>query len=483
VSWRPRRDRDFLPVCQQADRQKIEASVSEPTQVSEQWQRAFAWVESTLGGKVVRAERQPRWRPAWFIEVAPAGDPGAEPIAVYFRGERGESEHGVYTLEHEMRVLQLLEQHGIPVPHVYGFCPSPRGIVMEVSPGRVNLSTAESEAERRAVLDDYMAILARIHRIELSALDGLGIDPPANSRALGLSDFDGWERAYRRRKVRPEPIIEFLVRWIRRNVPTHRSRAGLVCSDSGQFLFENSAVTAVIDLELATLGDPMADLAGMRSRDLSEPMGDLGAAFQRYEKLSGEPLDRDAIDFHTIRFCTITPLAVAHLVAAPPAGVDWVQYLGWYCVWLRGPLEILAARLGVELEPVEPPRGTPTRHAPGHEALKAMLAPSASEDAFASYQRDAASRVAEYLLRADRFGAELERQNLADTAALLGSRPDNWQAAEQALEAWVESEAQQGDTQREADAVRLFHRIISRLEWILSPVMRELEGAKIQILG
>ena len=96
-------------------------------------------------------------------------------------------------------------------------------------------------------------------------------------------------------------------------------------------------MTAVIDLELATLGDPMADLAGMLSRDLSEPMGDLTDAFRSYEKLSGEPLDRDAIDFHTIRFCTITPLAVAHLVAAPPPGVDWVQYLGWYCVWYFSP--------------------------------------------------------------------------------------------------------------------------------------------------
>ena len=33
-----------------------------------------------------------------------------------------------------------------------------------------------------------------------------------------------------------------------------------------------------------------------------------------------------------------------------------------------------------------------------------------------------------------------------------------------------------------AYAVGLFHRIISRLEWILSPVMREIAGAKIEIL-
>jgi hypothetical protein len=212
-------------------------------------------------------------------------------------------------------------------------------------------------------------------------------------------------------------------------------------------------------------------------------MGDLAGAFRTYEKLSGEPLDHDAIDFHTVRFCTITPLAVAHLVATPPPGLDWVQYLGWYCVWLRGPLEILAARLGVELGPIEAPQPVPTRHTPGHEALLAMLAPAESDDAFAGYQRDAAARVAEYLLRADRFGAALEQQNLDDVEALLGTRPDSWQAAERALEAWVESGGEEEDAQHEADAVRLFHRVISRQEWILSPVMRELDGAQIQILG
>ena len=116
-------------------------------------------------------------------------------------------------------------------------------------------------------------------------------------------------------------------------------------------------------------------------------------------------------------------------------------------------------------------------------ALLTMLAPAESDDAFAGYQRDAAARVAEYLLRADRFGAALEQHNLDDVEALLGTRPDSWQAAEHALEAWVESRGEDADAQHDADAVRLFHRIISRLEWILSPVMRELDGAQIQILG
>jgi hypothetical protein len=443
--------------------------------VSVEWRRAFDWVEAELGGKVVRAERQPRWRPAWFLDV----DSSEGTLPVYFRGERGESDHGVYSLEHEMRVLQLLEANGVPVPHVYGFCPEPRGIVMERSPGRVNLATAENEAERASVLREYVEILARMHRIDLDRVEALGLRRPSNSRELGLADFDGWVRAYRRRKVRAEPIVEFLVRWVECNVPEQRDRAALICADSGQFLFEAGRVTALIDLELATLGDPMADLAGMLSRDLSEPMGDLTEAFRHYERVSGDALDTRAIDFHAVRFCAVTPLAVAHLVAAPPPGVDWVQYLCWYSVWLRGPLEIIAARAGVTLDAVQAPEPVDTRHSAGHVALGAMLGADDSGDAFAGYQRGAAARVAEYLRRAERLGPRLEAEQLDEVGALLGVRPSDWSAADAALERYVE----ECDPDSAPDLVHLMHRSLQRLEIVLSPVMRELEGARMQIVG
>ena len=110
------------------------------------------WVENTTGGRVVHSERQPRWRPAWYIDVERDG----ETLPLYFRGDRGALDHGVYSLEHEYRVLQVLEAHDIAVPHVYGFCPEPRGIVMARVPGRANLLTVADDAERGAILDDYM---------------------------------------------------------------------------------------------------------------------------------------------------------------------------------------------------------------------------------------------------------------------------------------------------------------------------------------
>ena len=58
----------------------------------------------------------------------------------------------------------------------------------------------------------------------------------------------------------------------------------------GNFAFVGDDVSAVFDWEMTTVGDPLADLGGLRNRDISEPLGDLSHAFRRYQELSGEPL-------------------------------------------------------------------------------------------------------------------------------------------------------------------------------------------------
>jgi aminoglycoside phosphotransferase (APT) family kinase protein len=439
-----------------------------------EWQRGFEWVERELGGAIVRFERHPRWRPAWYLDLERAG----ETVPLYFRGDRGALDHGVYPLEHELRVLQLLEKHGIPVPHVHGFCPQPRGIVMQRCAGRSNLATAESEEERREVLDHYVEIIARMHAIDVAEAEAIGLVRPRTPEELGLADLDHWERSYRCEKRRPEPMIEFALRWLRRNVPRHRTRTVLLQADSGQFLFERGRITVLHDFELACLGDPMAEFAGLRNRTLSEPLGDLRRALRRYEELTGEPADLRAIDYHTVRFGLVTPLATAHLVADPPPGLELVQYLGWYLVYGRLCMEVLAHVIGVELEPIEVPEPTPTRHSTACAALVAMLAPRPDADALRAYHTRTAERVARYLARADLLGPALEEQDLDEIGAILGRRPASWSDADARLEVYVLDAGPDADTR----LVRYFLRHLRRREALLEGALRELEGVAIEML-
>jgi aminoglycoside phosphotransferase (APT) family kinase protein len=423
--------------------------------LSAEWQRAFAWVESTLAGRILRSERQPRWRPAWNFDVERDG----RVLPLHFRGAR--VERGVYPLERERDVLVMLERQGIPVPHVYGFCPDPQGILMDRVPGRPNLETAVDAAERDSVQRHYMELLARMHGIDVAVCERIGMQRPRTSGELARGDLDFYLRPFREAKQRPEPLIEFALRWLARKAPRDREAVAFLTGDAGQFLFEKGRVTAVIDLELACLGDPLADLGALRSRDLSEPLGDLSQAVRHYESLRG-PADRTAIDYHTARFALCTPLAVANLIARPPEWLDLVQYSAWYWVYGRATLEAIAFHDRLGLDPPALPAPAP-----------ALAAPAGG---FEGYAKDAAQRVATWRARREAHGAALDADSCADAARLLGAPVREIAAADAALEALV----REAPPQRDAEIVRVLHRRCLREEALLQPVLRELEGVAVQ---
>jgi aminoglycoside phosphotransferase (APT) family kinase protein len=422
----------------------------------------ISWIERNTGGRVVRCDRQGRWRPAWYVDVERNGDT----LLLYFRGDRGALDHGVYPLEHEYQVLRVLEAHDIAVPHVYGFCDEPRGIVMERVAGRANLLTVTDDAERRAILDDYMTWLARIHRIGPAPFESAGLAPAGAS--MIMADFDRWETTYRAKKARPEPFIEFAIRWLRREPPERSVAPTLVVGDSGQFLFDAGRVSAVIDLELAFLGDPLHDLACMRLRDLAEPLGPLAPAFARYEAEMGTPIDRVALDFHTIRFAVCTPMSVSHVLAAPPSDVDLVRYLVWYVQFCRVALELMAGLTGVELDPPAPFLPDASRFVAGYTALDAALDDLAPDEPQQQFRLDVAQRVSTFLRRVAEIGPQIEQQDLDEAAALLGTRPESWLACDRAIEALVADAA----GARDADLIRFFHRRMTRWQQLVEVGMR-----------
>lgn len=442
------------------------------------WQRAFAWIEQQLGGRIVSFERQPRWRPAFFLELERGAGGGGERLPLYLRGERGELDHGVYPLEHESRVLQVLEAEGIPVPHVYGFCPDPKAIVMDRMPGRANLATADSDAERASVLDHYMDLLADLHSIDPARFEAIGIERPRGAERLGFMDLDRWEGAYRASKKRPEPLIEFLTAWLRRNVPRDREEVACLAVDSGQFLFEGGRVTALIDLELACLGDPAADLAAMRGRDMGEPLGDLASAFERYHAKTGKRIPKSVLDYHTVRFNLYTPYTCAPLVAEPPRSVDLVQYLAWYWVWSRISIELIADGMGLSLSKPAIPEPRRSPHAPAHDLLVDKLAELRSgQQGFLAYELDTAWRNASYLRRVESMGPAMAAEEATEIDRLLGRV-----TPPQDREAELESFAIEQGAAREAELLALFYRRCLRQEALLQPVLRELEGARVQLI-
>jgi hypothetical protein len=442
------------------------------------WQQAVAWIEAEMGGVVLNARPQGRWRTAWFFDL----QRGGQKIPLYFRGLRPGMGRSSAPLRLEMAVLQILERHGLPVPHVYGLCPEPPGIVMDCRSGRPNLATADSQQEREAVLDQYVDALVTLHAIDPEEFVGIGMQLPQNSDALCLGDLASWESNYRRNKNRPQPAIEFALCWLKQNIPAGRTRTACLHADAGQFIFDQGELTALLDFELCYLGDPAADLAGLRTRDISEPLGSLDRAYRRYREKTGEMIDPAVVDYHTVRFALMTPMATAHVCAQPPAGINLPQYLGWYLVYTRIALELIATAQGVSLQEPELPAATASRYSPSLQALSSQLETvltAASDDPNLHYELDTAKRLVVQLQRVDSMGAALDTEDWRELVAVLGCEPGDWQAADLALEQL----AVEPGSQSNADLLRYFYRHTVRQLHTLGPALRELEGSQLQALA
>ena len=67
----------------------------------------------------------------WFVDIERNGTVDR----VVVRGERSDAVLQ-FPLDHEMRFQQVLQDHGIRVPKVYGWCDEPRAYAMEAVSGR-----------------------------------------------------------------------------------------------------------------------------------------------------------------------------------------------------------------------------------------------------------------------------------------------------------------------------------------------------------
>jgi aminoglycoside phosphotransferase (APT) family kinase protein len=449
-----------------------------------------AWVERELGGTVVSIERLPRWRPAWWIDL----QRGDELVRLYGRGERGADFPSPFSLAHEVVVHDTLERHGVPVPHAYGIVEDGplRVLVMDRMPGQQGLALADADVDRQALLLDWVDYMVKMHEIDVAELGQRGIPVPSDPASIAMSAaLANVEQIYLSRDHVLDPVIEFLRGWLRRNQPTDRHRATFVAWDSAQFLYDGGTITALIDFELAHVGDAYMDLAPLRSRDTMEPLGDLSVVFDRYSRLTGQVLDYDILRYFEISQLTTSAMLAYCTMTAPAAGTDLVSHMTWYSDSVRYALEAMAELDGDSLEIVPVPPARSTRRAAAHRHLVDSLRRKAGHESignlvrfgvdvgptappgvvhepfqgFAAWRDRCDYRLARHLSRADEIGPEVDAQDLADVSDFLGTGVGDLAEGDAALRAAIASAAGSAD----AELKRLFARRIQRFHMMLGP--------------
>lgn len=176
------------------------------------------------------------------------------------------------------------------------------------------LGTGFSPELQDALGAQFVDLLARIHQFDWQSADLDAFDRPEPNSTAGVHQvIDWWERIWEEDSFEPMPIIRYTAQWLRANAPPIE-RVVVVHHDfrAGNFLFDpaTTRVTAVLDWELAHLGDYHEDLAwtlqegyGYRDADgrfivcgLIEQAGFL----ERYERATGFPVDPRKLAYYSV---------------------------------------------------------------------------------------------------------------------------------------------------------------------------------------
>jgi aminoglycoside phosphotransferase (APT) family kinase protein len=225
-----------------------------------------------------------------------------------------------HAVDREYTVIAGLYPTGFPVARPYGLCTDPAVVgtdfyVMGFADGR-NLwdGTLPDYApeERTGIYNAMCDTLAALHTTDYVAA-GLGdYGRPGNYFERQVAR---WTKQYRASQTDDLPEMERLIEWLPRTVP-EQTRTAIV---HGDFRIDNMIfaaaeprVLAVLDWELSTLGDPLADFSYFLMNWVTEPEGRSGV-----EGLTGPDTGIPTIEQVVARYCSAT-------------GRDGVPDLDWY---------------------------------------------------------------------------------------------------------------------------------------------------------
>jgi aminoglycoside phosphotransferase (APT) family kinase protein len=232
-------------------------------------------------------------------------------------GERLASAHD---MGREHRIISALRSTAVPVPPVVGLCEdeSINGApfyVMEFVDGPILRSRPEAEESfdeegRRAIGERVVDTLVAIHGVDP---DAIGLGDLGRKRDYAARQLRRWHGQWEKSKTIELSTIDDVHRRLSERIP-EQDGATIVHGDyrlDNMILAPSGEVAAVVDWELCTLGDPLADV-GLLLVYWSEPEDQLmpltdapttAAGFpsrqqvrERYQRLSGR--DLSGIDFY-----------------------------------------------------------------------------------------------------------------------------------------------------------------------------------------
>ncbi len=174
-----------------------------------------------------------------------------------------------HMIEREYQAMAALSDSEVPVPSMVHLCQDDSVIgtafyVMAHLDGRVFTDMALGDANtafRAAVYEQMVNGLAALHNLDFAAvgLGQFGKTEQYLERQIAI-----WSKQYQAARTDEMPDMDFLIDWLPSNLPpTQQTTIAHGDYRLGNLMFaaDEPRLIAVLDWELATLGDPLSDLA------------------------------------------------------------------------------------------------------------------------------------------------------------------------------------------------------------------------------
>ncbi|MDA7418262.1 phosphotransferase [Xenophilus arseniciresistens] len=209
-----------------------------------------------------------------------------------------------HAVEREFRVMRALAGTGVPVPHMHALCEDAAVIgstfyIMDFVEGRILWDPklpGLARAERGAICDEMNRVIAALHEVDVAAVR---LADYGRSGHYIARQIDRWSRQYRASETERIEAMEQLMAWLAARQPAD-SATRLVHGDFrlDNLVFDRASprVIAVLDWELSTLGDPLADFAyHCMAWQLPPPFRGLGELNDAQMRALGLPTEADGL--------------------------------------------------------------------------------------------------------------------------------------------------------------------------------------------
>ena len=250
-----------------------------------------------------------RSRQNWMFELSPSlgdGD-GDGPESLILRRD---PDGGLVDTDRaiEFKVLQALTTSSLrtPLPRwldATGEWMGRPSLIMRSEPGTCDYGLLNGGLPLEERLKYAVLLCGLLHEVHIADWREIGLsdvfDDPGTNAAL--HQLHTWIDILRRDQLEPFPEVEYAIRWLDERAPICE-RTVLVHGDfkPGNVLVHDGEISALLDWELAHLGDPLEDLGWvtqpMRGREhLIADHWEREDLIAEYERLSMRPVDPHAL--------------------------------------------------------------------------------------------------------------------------------------------------------------------------------------------